>query len=278
MKRSIIRIDPDRCNGCGACIPGCPEGALQVIDGKARLVSDLFCDGLGACLGTCPQGAIEVEEREAEPYDERLVMANIVPQGENTLRAHLRHLKGHGELGLLAEAEAYLREKGLAVPDLEEKSEKHGHGSASGCPGSQLRDRRHEAPPSAAPTPGGASALRTWPVQLHLLNPQAALFDHADLLVAADCTAFACGAFHADFLAGRVPLIFCPKLDGAAEEYADKLTAILAGHDIRTITVVRMEVPCCGGTSALVRTALARSGKTVPVREVVVGLDGQLRS
>lgn len=276
MKRKIIHIDPQRCNGCGACLPGCPEGALQVIDGKARLVSDLFCDGLGACLGTCPQGAITIETREAEPYDERKVMAVIVPQGTGTLRAHLRHLKSHGEHQLLTEALDYLRERGLPVPEFEE-APGSAPGSAGGCPGSQPRDLR-AAPPAPAPSAPSTSALRTWPVQLHLLSPQAAVFDHADLLVAADCTAFAAGSFHADLLAGRVPLIFCPKLDGASEEYVEKLAAILAGHDVRSITVARMEVPCCGGTTAIVRAALARSGKAIPVREVVLGVDGTGRN
>ncbi|HNX96640.1 MAG TPA: 4Fe-4S binding protein [Candidatus Aminicenantes bacterium] len=277
MKRKIIHIDPQRCNGCGACLPGCPEGALQVIDGQARLVSDLFCDGLGACLGTCPQGAITIETREAEPYDERKVMAVIVPQGTGTLRAHLRHLQSHGEHKLLAEALDYLRERGLPVPDLDDQEGGAAGTLGGGCPGSQLRDRR--ADPLPPPAPGNApSALRTWPVQLHLLSPQAAMFDHADLLVAADCTAFAAGSFHADLLAGRVPLIFCPKLDGASEEYVEKLAAILAGHDIRSITVARMEVPCCGGTTAIVRAALARAGQAIPVREVVLGVDGTGRS
>ena len=183
MKREIITIDEEKCDGCGECIPGCPEGALQVIDGKARLVSDLLCDGLGACVGHCPQGAITVEEREAEPYDERKVMEVIVRQGENTLRAHLKHLKDHGQMALYAQAEAFLRERGLSVPGEASSLGAHpAHGSHAphaahgappgGCPGSRTQAFARE---DGAAQPSGplASALTHWPVQMHLLNPLA---------------------------------------------------------------------------------------------------------
>jgi ferredoxin len=308
MKRKIIRIDADACNGCGQCLPNCPEGALQLIDGKARLVSDLFCDGLGACIGTCPLGAIHVEEREAEAYDERKVMANIVSQGENVLRAHLEHLAAHGERNYLEQARRFLREKGIPVPESArpQAPESRGRPSPAGgvpegkipegdcpspaggvpegkipegdCPGSRQHDRRHVRPGPAAAVPESSrpSELRTWPVQLHLLNPQASFFDDADLLIAADCVPFARASFHEDFLAGKVPILFCPKLDHAAEVYLEKLTAILRLHSIRSLHVVHMEVPCCSGTTALVRQALARSGKEIPLHDHTISIRGEL--
>ncbi len=285
MKRKIIKIDQDFCNGCGQCLPNCPEGALQLIDGKARLVSDLFCDGLGACIGTCPLGAIHVEEREAEPYDEKKVMANIIPQGTNVIRAHLDHLAAHNEQGYMEQARQYLREKGLQVTGAEKPKNPAPHG----CPGAQMRDRRgreqaHPATglgtlrPSAdsvrkAPAP---SELRTWPVQLQLINPQASFFDDADLLIAADCVPFALASFHEDFVKGKVPVIFCPKLDRTTDQYLEKLTAILTLHPIRSLHVVHMEVPCCSGTTMLVRQALSDSGKEMPLHEYTISLQGQL--
>ncbi|MBN2400369.1 MAG: 4Fe-4S binding protein [Candidatus Aminicenantes bacterium] len=285
MKRKIIRIDHDTCNGCGLCLPNCPEGALQLIDGKARLVSDLFCDGLGACIGTCPLGAIHVEEREAEAYDESRVMANIVPQGENVIRAHLAHLAAHNELQLLDEARRYLSDHGIAQPAEPEpagclaKNVPAAIKEAGGCPGSRTMDRRaHEeqspvGEKSVAPQP---SELRTWPLQLHLLNPQASFFDNADLLIAADCVPFSYASFHGDFIKGKVPIVFCPKLDHSNEQYLAKLTAIFQGHAVRSLHIVHMEVPCCSGTVVLARQALAASGKNIPVHEYTISLQGRL--
>jgi ferredoxin len=286
MKRKIIRIDHDVCNGCGQCLPNCPEGALQLIDGKARLVSDLFCDGLGACIGTCPLGAIHVEEREAQAYDERRVMANIVTQGANVIKAHLDHLAAHNELVYLEQARQFLCEKGVPVPGAEKANASGFHS----CPGSKMHDRRDQetAPPAAAPntgtgrpaaasTPGVPmlSELRTWPVQLQLLNPQASFFDNADLLIAADCVPFAHASFHQDFIKGKVPIIFCPKLDNTIDQYLEKLTAILTLHTVRSLHVVHMEVPCCSGTTALVRQALARSGKDIPIHDYTISIQGK---
>lgn len=292
MKRKIIHIDEPLCNGCGQCLPNCPEGALQLIDGKARLVSDLFCDGLGACIGTCPLGAIRVEEREAEGYDERRVMANVVPQGANVIRAHLAHLAAHGETGFLEEARRFLREKGIPEPApdppfpppaLQGRHPRKG-GVPEGkfpegaCPGSQSHDRRGQEAAGPAPQAAAASELRTWPVQLHLLNPQSSMFAGADLLIAADCVPFAHASFHRDFVRGKVPIIFCPKLDRAHDAYLEKLTAILDGHDVRSLTVVHMEVPCCSGTVALARQALERSGKRIPLRDVTISIQGNVLS
>jgi ferredoxin len=280
MKRKIIRIDDGLCNGCGQCLPNCPEGALQLIDGKARLVSDLFCDGLGACIGTCPLGAIRVEEREAEPYDERRVLANIVPQGAGVIRAHLEHLAAHGETRYLEQARQFLREKG--IPDPLPEAGKADLPESRGCPGSQVHDRRSQeaarpAPsPAADPATAARSELRTWPLQLHLLNPQSAMFAGADLLIAADCVPFAYASFHEDFVRGRVPIVFCPKLDHAADAYLEKLTAILSAHDVRSLTVAHMEVPCCSGAVALARQALARSGRDIPFRDVTISIQGNV--
>lgn len=275
MKRKIIRIDADACNGCGQCLPNCPEGALQLIDGKARLVSDLFCDGLGACIGTCPLGAIHVEEREAAPYDEKQVMANIAPQGANVIRAHLDHLAAHNEAVYLEQARQFLREQGIPLPE----AGKAGAAEFQGCPGSQTHDRRGPETTGRAPATSPAAApseLRTWPVQLQLLNPQASFFANADLLIAADCVPFAHASFHEDFVKGKIPVIFCPKLDRTGDQYLEKLTAILSQHPVRSLHVVHMEVPCCSGTTALAREALARSGKNIPLHDYTISIQGKL--
>lgn len=270
MKRKIIEINDALCDGCGNCVPNCAEGAIQMIDGKARLISDLFCDGLGACLGECPRGAITLVEREAAPYDERLVMERIAAQGANTVKAHLDHLKSHGEKEYYRIAVEYLREKGIAVPEdaLAVKP------LPCGCPGTLAKALAPKKPAADAPKGEIPSALRQWPVQLHLLNPNAPYFDDADLLVAADCVAYAAGNFHRDLLEGKILAIFCPKLDHSAEEYVAKLTEILRNHRIRSITVARMTVPCCGGTVSIVEEALKRSGKTIPLKIKIIDLDG----
>lgn len=275
MKRKIITIDENRCTGCGECVPDCPEGALQIIDGKARLVSDLFCDGLGACIGTCPEGAITVVEREAEPYDERRVMTeNIIPKGPEVIKAHLKHLRDHGEGGYFAEAVSCLEEKGVAVPALNDGASCHG----GGCPGSRAIDLRKSPAVSVRPQENvqASSELRQWPVQLKLLNPGASYFDNADLLIAADCVPFAYGDFHERFLKGKIVIMFCPKLDPCRDEYIDKLATIFTGHNIKSITIARMEVPCCGGVTALVDEALDRSGKRCIIKEYVISVRGDI--
>lgn len=270
MKRKIIEIDAGRCNGCGLCVANCPEGAIQLIDGKARLVGDLLCDGLGACIGTCPEGAIRILEREAEPYDERKVMDNVIAQGEKVVKAHLQHLKNHGEFRHLETAMAVLRERNMPIPALE--SAPCGQG---GCPGSLAR--RWKSTP-AGEAAGGASALRQWPIQLKLINPAAEYFQNADLLVAADCVAYACGNFHRDLLSGRVLVLFCPKLDSELESYVEKLAEIFRSGSIRSVTVARMEVPCCGGTTAIVEKALKRAGMEQKITVRIIGIDGSMRN
>ncbi len=272
MKRKVIEIDEAKCNGCGQCIPNCAEGALQLIDGKARLISDLFCDGLGACVGHCPTGAMQVVEREAEPYDEKRVMDNIIRQGDNTILAHLKHLKDHGEIALLQTAVAELERRGLPVPELNTPEK-----MPCGCPGSLARKLAVRPVEATAAAGAAPSQLRQWPVQLRLLNPQASYFDDADLLVAADCVAYALGDFHRQLLAGRILVVFCPKLDADLNEYVEKLAEIFRSHTIRSVTVARMEVPCCGGTVTIVEKALAMAGKDLKPVIKVVGIDGEIK-
>lgn len=278
MKRNIIKIDEDKCNGCGMCIPNCPEGALQIIDEKARLVSDLFCDGLGACLGHCPLGAITVEEREAEPYDERRVMENVVKQGPNVIKAHLDHLKDHGETDFYQEAIAYLEENEIELPS--EKKEEHAHlHIPGGCPGAAAMklERPAEADHSSISSQTlPSSQLRNWPVQLQLLNPNAPYLRGADILVAADCVPFAYAGFHQRFLKDKVVITFCPKLDKTIEQYVQKLAAIFAQQDISSVSVVHMEVPCCSGTVRIIQKALELAQKVIPVKQYTISINGEI--
>ncbi len=276
--RSVISIDQEKCTGCGQCIPNCPEGAIQMIDDKARLVSELFCDGLGACLGHCPEGAITIEQREAAPYDEAAVMANIVTHGENTILAHLKHLREHGETGYYREAVAYLEQNGIEVPN-EEQAMSTTHAQVhAGCPGARTMDFASPAPTATDGTHDSTrpSQLTHWPIQLHLMSPGAAHYRGADILLAADCTAFSLGEFHRDFLDGRKLAIACPKLDEGQEIYLEKLTALVDEAKINTLTVLIMQVPCCGGLLRLAQEAVARAKRTVPVKCVVVGLQGEV--
>ncbi|KJR40422.1 4Fe-4S ferredoxin iron-sulfur binding domain-containing protein [Candidatus Magnetoovum chiemensis] len=276
MKRQIIHIDQDKCTGCEMCVPGCPEGAIQIIDGKARLISDLFCDGLGACLGHCPEGAITIEEREAQPYSERLVMGNIVKQGANVIKAHLEHLKGHNQTEYLNEAIAFLEEKGLPIPINHEPHQTHSHGqSMCGCPSSNAMSF---AAPEGQDSGTRASKLTHWPIQLHLISPNAPYFQGTDLLMAADCTAFALGDFHKDYLKGKTLVIACPKLDTGIDVYIEKITALIDQAKINTLTVMIMQVPCCRGLLQIAQKALETASRKVPVKCIVVGIKGEILS
>ncbi len=270
MKRDIIQIDEDKCNGCGNCIPGCPEGALQIIDGKARLVSDLFCDGLGACLGNCPQNAISVTIREAEAYDEASVLENIIKSGPNTIKAHLKHLRDHGQQEYFEQAGEILLRQEIHIPKLDEDSCPSG-----GCPSAQTQviDR---IPPKFATKTSMQSLLQTWPVQLHLLNPEASYLEKADLLIAATCVPFAFADFHNKFIKGRVVIVLCPKLDKDLDEYIEKLALIFKTCNIKSVTIVRMEVPCCGGTELIVQKALEKAQKFMMVKVNVISIKGEI--
>jgi NAD-dependent dihydropyrimidine dehydrogenase PreA subunit len=271
-KRNIITIDADRCTGCGLCIVNCPEGAIQIIDGKARLVSDLMCDGLGACLGHCPEGAIAILEREAEPYDERKVMANIAQQGAATIQAHLLHLKEHGQMQYHAQAVAYLREHQIAIPD---ESPLVASPAAGGCAGARTQVFERADAERAAMSEQ-RSELTHWPIQLHLISPVAPHYQNADIVLAADCTAFAMGSFHPRFLKGRKLIIACPKLDTGQDIYLEKLTALIDKAAITTLTVVIMQVPCCGGLLRLAQQAAERTTRPVPIRLIVVSPQGEI--
>lgn len=279
MKRDIITINQDLCNGCGQCVPGCPEGALQIIDGKARLISDLFCDGLGACIGECPEKAITIEKREAEPYDEARVMANIVKQGEATILAHLIHLRDHNETGFLNAALKYLQENNFTVPPdfTASRGADTASGAACGCPGSAEQVIRHGHGHSSGPAVLMESELSQWPVQLQLINPQAPFFRDADILIAADCVPFSYANFHQKFLKGKKLIIFCPKLDTTIESYIQKLKELFAAQNIRSVTILHMEVPCCFGVGKIVQAALDRAGMKIPVEDITISIDGNIK-
>ena len=229
MIRKIIHIDEEKCDGCGACVNACHEGAISLVNGKAKLMHEHYCDGLGDCLPACHTGAITFEEREAPAYDEAAVLAAKAAR------------------------------------------ESHPH---TGCPGAAMRQMRHEKP-TVSQTGEAESQLTNWPVQIKLSPVSAPYFDGASLLVAADCSAFTYAAFHSRLLAGRVCLIGCPKLDGV--DYTEKLTEIIRQNDIRSLTIVRMEVPCCGGLEMAAKNALQASGKFIPWQVVTVNIDGTLQ-
>jgi len=232
-KRQIIRIDQDKCDGCGLCVPSCAEGAIQIVDGKAQLLADRFCDGLGACLGECPQGALTIEAREAEEF---------VGPAPGTPHP--------------------------AAPAPSPSPEPPGEGFV--CPGSRVQQRQ----PAAVPAPE-ASALGHWPIKLRLVAPKSPFLRGASLLVAADCAPFAAGDFHSRFLAGKAIVCGCPKFDDLSEHVA-KLTAILKENEVREITIVNMEVPCCFGLVQIVRQALEAAGKSLPVTICTLGTAGQV--
>jgi len=232
MKRNIIRIDEEKCDGCGLCVPSCAEGALQVINGKAKLVRESFCDGLGNCLGDCPRDAITIEEREADPFDEEAVLSNVQQAKQESVPVH------------------------------------------AGCPGMKAMSFSSGGS-STALHHSQPSSLEQWPVQLHLVSPQAPYWQNSDVLVAASCVPVAYGDFQERLLKNRKIIIACPKLD-RTEGYVEKLTAILKLNNIASVTVAHMEVPCCSGLVAMVENALAMCGKVIPYRRVKIGIQGNI--
>lgn len=248
MVRRIIHIDEENCNGCGACAAACHEGAIGMIDGKAKLLRDDYCDGLGDCLPTCPTGAITFIEREAAAYDEEAVKKNQ------------------------AAKQAASKAPGGCPGSMAKILKKDAAPAFGGCPGSMAKAlQRGEAPAAAESV---SSQLSQWPVQIKLAPVGAAFFDGANLLIAADCTAYAYGDFHNRFIRNRVTLIGCPKLDEG--DYTDKLSAIIRENDIKSVTIVRMEVPCCGGLERAAVTALKNSGKFIPWQVVTISTDGRI--
>ncbi|OFX21596.1 MAG: 4Fe-4S ferredoxin [Bacteroidetes bacterium GWA2_31_9b] len=310
MKRQIIQIDEEKCTGCGECIPNCHEGALQMIDGKARLISDLMCDGLGACIGHCPEGAIEIIEREAQSYDEIAVIKDMVLKGKNVVIAHLAHLKDHQEFGYLKQGIKWMQENKSGITfDIDEVISKVHNGitaqeepasSSCGCGGHEEQPKlshqhAHEHQHQGGGCPGSASKsfsqpqtinsmsntpsqLTHWPVQMHLINPSASHFQGSDLLLAADCVAFSLGNFHSSFLKGKTLAIACPKLDSNKEVYIEKLIALIDSTRVNIITVMKMEVPCCGGILQMVQIALQQASRKVPVKSITVSITGEIIS
>lgn len=272
-KRKIIKINEEKCNGCGACIPNCPEGALQVIDGKARLISDIFCDGLGACIGHCPQDAITTEERTAEPYSERKVMENIIKAGDKTILAHLNHLKEHKETTYLKQALAVLKEKNIEIPFKEGHTTPH---NTCGCPGAKTMDLTEEKKQQKTKPGVQASYLVHWPIQLHLISPNASYFQSSNVLLVADCVAYALGDFHNNHLKGKSIAIACPKLDTNLESYLQKLIALIEEAYISSLTIMTMEVPCCRGLLTLAQQAASQSSRKIPMKSIVVGIKGTI--
>src|SRR3989304_5514881 len=282
MVREMVKIDDELCNGCGLCVPGCHEGALQIIDGKARLISDLMCDGLGACLGRCPEGAITIEKREAEPYQETKVMEIMVKKGENTVIAHLKHLKEHNEVEYLKEGVQYLRNNSENVDFNVEEVLKEVHKNAhhqhhgGGCPGAREISFDKEINKKGDEMISGNSELRQWPVQMHLINPMASYFQNSNLVLAADCVAYAMGNFHQKYLKGNSLAIACPKLDQGQDLYIDKITGLIDEAEVNTITVMIMQVPWCSGLLQMVQRAAAQAKRKVPVKGIVVSLQGEI--
>jgi NAD-dependent dihydropyrimidine dehydrogenase PreA subunit len=246
--RKIVYIDEEKCDGCGICIPSCAEGALQVIDGKAKLLGEKLCDGLGACLGECPQDAITVEAREADDFDEEAVKVHLGKQGAG---------------------QATEQAESTPTPIF---------GAGGGCPGARVLqfDRSTDRVSSASEVPVQKTQLRQWPVQMHLLPPTAPFLEGADVLLAADCSAFALGNFHDKHLKGRALAIACPKLDQGQEMYLAKLITMIDEARINTLNVMTMEVPCCSGLVGLAKEAASRASRKVPVRQTVVGVRGDI--
>lgn len=267
MKRKIIKIDEKKCNGCGICVPSCAEGALQILDGKARLISDLFCDGLGACIGDCPEGAISIEEREAEPYDELKVMDTIVEGGPNVIKAHLNHLKEHNEMQYYKTALDYLAERNIPNPLINDIIK--GPKSFS-CPGTRNKAFENDQERRISD-----SELSHWPIQMHLINPGANHFKNSDLILTADCCAYAYGNFHNDFLKNKNVCIACPKLDTQKEVYKAKLISLIDDAMLNTLSVIIMEVPCCRGLLALAKEAVETAQRKVPLKLIIIGIKGE---
>ena len=255
MIRKMVKIDEEKCNGCGECVPSCAEGAIQIIDGKARLLADNLCDGLGACLGDCPLGAITVEEREADEYDETAVDVHLKELGRAPV-AH--HSQPAAPVGGGCPSAAV---KSFAAP-------------AGGCPSARAMNFDKPAENVGSDAASRPSRLAQWPVQLHLVPPTAPFFQNADVLLAADCAPFAYADFQEELLKGKALAIACPKLDNT-EPYVEKLTAMITQSNIKSLTVVHMEVPCCNGLVFMAKQALANSGRDIPFETVCIGIRGE---
>jgi Pyruvate/2-oxoacid:ferredoxin oxidoreductase delta subunit len=259
VKRKIIKIDENSCNGCGECIPACPEQALQLVDTpdgkKARLVKEFYCDGLGACLGNCPTGALSIVEEEVEPYDDKATVERIKKVAPDMLNTHIKHMHEHAADMHVQHAQAMPR-------------------GECGCPSAKVIEWKEEAPDT--PATRAVSELRQWPVQIHLVPPTAPYLKNADITIIADCVPFAYPNMHHDFMKGKVVLVGCPKLDDA-EYYVDKIAQIIEKAEPKRITIVHMEVPCCFGMVNIVEQAMQKAGKDIPFNNVMVGIKGEIK-
>lgn len=290
IEREIVQIDRDLCNGCGECIPNCHEGALQMIDGIATLVSDLLCDGLGACIGHCPEGAITIEKLEAQAYNETAALKEMLPNGKNVVIAHLKHLKEHQQTEYLQEGVAYLKNirsqldfdldevinavhpnesKAAFIPVLDSG---HHHG---GCPGSRSMEFTPAGTSKEQVAPQ-ASALGQWPVQMHLINPNASYFKKSDLLLAADCVAYALGDFHQKWLRGKNIALTCPKHDPYQNTSKNKHSLLSYFVQVNSISVMKMKIPWYNGILQLAQMALQDSELKVPIKAVTVDVQGEI--
>ena len=254
MKRKIIKIDEEKCTGCGLCVPGCHEEAIKIIDGKAKLVSDVFCDGLGACLGECPEGALTLEEREADSFDEKMVQETIA-------RKKSEQALGHG---------GNSAPQGLSVIS----------SAAHGCPGSAHSVFERKVSTVTTTTLAGTrpSELTHWPIQLHLVNPAADFFRGKDVVLAADCVAYSLPDFHERFLKGKSLAIACPKLDEGQDVYIEKIRKMVDESKINTLTVIMMEVPCCRGLLQIAHAALQGTKRKVPLKAIIISTRGDVIS
>jgi ferredoxin len=257
-KRKIIEIDRDLCDGCGLCTTACAEGALVLDeDNKAVLAREIYCDGLGACLDVCPTGALKIVERESDAYDAQSTYQHVLKTRGQEAASHV-----HGaDADSTASQDPSDSETRPAFP--------------TGCPGSQAREAQRKPSQDSSTQVSGQSELSQWPIQLHLISPHAPYFDRSDLLIAADCTAFSLGSFHQDLLKGKKLVIACPKLDDT-QPYVEKLTELLRHNTVYSLTVARMVVPCCSGLRHIVNEAVERSGSGITVKELVIGIDGQI--
>jgi Pyruvate/2-oxoacid:ferredoxin oxidoreductase delta subunit len=271
-KRQIINIDKEKCNGCGNCVTGCQEGALQIVDGKAELVNEKFCDGFGACIGECPTGALTIEEREAKGFDLEAAKDRVTElRGEEAAEE------------MMAEQEKHQQEEQHGKHQSEGESDSgghhhghHGHGNhaGGGCPGAKMMNmKKAKKTKSSSSDVEVESQLEQWPIQINLLPPTAPYFQEADLLITADCVPAAYGNYHNDLLQGKAVAMGCPKLDDGAQ-YVDKLAAIIEANDLNSITVARMEVPCCGGLERIAKQAIQEANSDLEMKTVTIGVDG----